>query len=176
MGKRVLLISEEFFRDNYDVSDSLNSKSVITAIYEAQGFYLATVIGDKFLNELYTEVSSGTLTADNKYLLDNYIQYFLGAQAAYILASKISYKIGNAGVQSGEKVVDAKKIAEYYDKLAGIGLRRLTDYLCKHYSKYTQWLNGVEGIKPHMSASEQTSIFLGVPYKTKLPIDEGYRR
>lgn len=174
---RVLFVNEQYIRDRYDVSDSLSSKSVITAIYEAQDFYLSAVIGDKFLVELYKEVADGTLTVDNKYLLDNYIQPLVGVQAVEILVRKINYKVGNAGVETvGDKNVSSKPIVDYYGNLVGVALRRLTEYLSRHYAKYHEWLNTVEGIKPHLSASEETSIYLGGTVVWDGMVDPGWRR
>lgn len=172
---RILIISEQYLRDHVDISDSINSKSVITAIEEAQSFYLASVIGDKFLLELYSEIKQETLTTDNKYLVDTYIQPFLAAQAASVLANKINFRIGNLGVVKSEASTSPKQIVDYYTNLTGIALRRLTDYLCKHYSKYHQYLDGVEGIRAHLSASDETSIYLGGEVKVNYPVDWGLK-
>lgn len=173
---RVLLISESHLRDSVDVSDSISSKTVITAIKEAQDFYLASVIGDKLVNEIYNEVSSESIIEKIKVLLDSYIQPFLTAQTAEILASKISYKIGNLGVTKSQDATDPKHIIDYYKNLTGIALRRLTDYISHHYGDYAQWLNGFEGIKPHLSSSVETNLYIGTALKYKYPVDLGHKR
>lgn len=174
---RVLLISEQFLRENFDISDSISSKTAVTAIKEAQDFYLASVIGDKFIKELYYEVENHVLTDVNKYFLDTYIQPFLGAQTVQIITSKISFKVGNQGVTKSQDATDPKQLVDYYTNLTGIALRRLTDYLAHHYGDYAQWLNGFEGIKPHVSASTETNIYLGgTTLIKKYPVDTGWRR
>lgn len=175
MGNRVLFVSEQYLRDHADISESINSKSIITAIEEAQSFYLSAVIGDKFLNKLYEEVTTGTFLPNHKNLLDTYIQPFVYAQAMAVLVSKIPFRVGNAGVTKDSNS-DNKRLVDYYTNLTGLSLRRLTEHLCRHLSLYTEWLSNVEGIKPHLSASDSTSIFLGTQYKTKYPVDKGWRR
>lgn len=177
MSTRVLLINEKYLRDNFDVSESLNSKSVIAAIYESQIFHLASVIGDKFYNELVREVEENDFTEVNKAFLDTYVQPFLGAQSMAVLSSKISYKVGNEGVTKSDRATDGKQIVDYYNNLTGIALRRMTDHLGRHYGLYSTWLNGFEGIKPHIDSSVDTGIFLGGGFKCgKYPIDKGWRR
>lgn len=170
---RVNLISEQYLRDNFEVSDSIQSKSVITAVQEAQTFHLASVIGDKFLNEFYNEVENHTLTDVNKNLLDTFIKPFLGAQVMAILTSKISFKVGNQGVTKSQEATNPKQLVDYYNNLAGIALRRLTDHLCQHYALYQQWLDGVEGIRRHIDASVDTGIWLGRQLHSKYPVDYG---
>lgn len=167
--ERILFITETLFRETVDVSDSINSKSVQTAIAEAQDFYLSAVIGDKFLAELYLEVKNKTLTPVNKLLLNTYIQPVIIYQAAAILAAKANFKIGNLGIVKNEGTVDPKSVVDFYNQQTGMHLRRLTDYLSKHYSDYHQWLNGVDGIKAHLNATDQTSIFLGGTRKLNYP-------
>lgn len=176
MATKVLLISEKDIRNNYDVSESINSKSVISAIWETQTFNLASVIGDKFTNELLHEVETQEFVEVNKYLLDNYVQPFLGAQTMATLVSKLPYKVGNEGVVKSDKNADNKSMKDYYDNLAGIALRRLTDYVSRHYGQYSTWLNTFEGIKPHVDASVDTGIFLGGSFKCAYPVDKGWRR
>lgn len=175
---RVLLISEDFLRKHIDISDSIISKTAITAIEDAQNFYLSAVIGDKFLKELLREVELDVLTPVNKLLLDTYICPFLMYQSAALLASKVNYKVGNKGVVSNDGVTSPKQIADYYERQTGVALRRLTEYLSRHYNDYKEWLNynNDTGIKPHLSASDSTSIYLGCDYDMKYPVDPGWRR
>lgn len=178
METRVLLISEQYMRDHTDFSESINSKSMITAIEEAQSFYLASVVGDRYYEHLCEKVKNNSWVANDKdkYLLDKYIQPYLYAQASAVLVEKIQFRVGNAGVTKDSASTDTKKLVDYYNNLTGISLKRMTDYLCKHLQDYQPYFNNVEGIKPHLSASDQTSIFLGNSPRYKYPVDEGWRR
>lgn len=173
---RVLLISETYFRSHVDVSESILSKTVITAIEDTQSMELANIIGDKLLFQLYHEVETDSLTDANRLLLDRYIQPFLVAQTASKMVNKINYKIGNLGTINNDKTVYPKEIGDYYANLAGASLERLTSFMAHHFADYSQYLNGVEGFKSHLDASEDTGIFLGMDRPIKYPVDTGYRR
>lgn len=175
---RVLLLSEDDFRRNIEVSESLNSQSIISSIDECQSFHLATVIGDKFLKEIKSEISTGVFVQSVKELLDEYIQPFLLYQSAAILSRKINYRIGNIGVVKDQAAVDPHEIATYYEGQAGQYLNRLCIHLSKNYSTYSQWLTTIDGIKAHLDAYEDTGIFTGHSHKvnTHIGYDPGWRR
>lgn len=176
---RILLISESYFRDRIYVSDSINSKLVTTSIQEVQDFALATIIGDRLLHELYTQVEAGTLTELNKTLLDTYIQPLLLYKTAESVIIKSPTHISNNGNTQSAENADAHKQFDYYRNQGGIALERLTKYLTKNYSKYPLLSGSVlDGIRAHVNASLETSIYLGGSRKgiKGLPVDPGILR
>lgn len=177
---RVLLITEKEFRDRVYISDSVNSKLVITSIEEAQNISLSSIIGDNLKREIFSQVETGTLSELNKTLLDDFIWDWLLYEVAAVVVSKCANHIGNAGViksdENNAEYKESKRMEDYYRNLAGICLKRMSDYLMRNYSKYPKLAGRIAGdIKAHADAGYDTGLFLGHSERSHRRLNERTR-
>lgn len=123
----VLLISIKTLKDNYLIDDNLEDRYLLSNIVKAQDFVVAPLIGDKY-KEIVEQIENGSLTEDNKYLLDKIepvIAYYVMSEVVYSTA----YKLKNQGLEEGanssrfsELVSISKKYAldsQHYAQILG---------------------------------------------------------
>lgn len=123
----ILLISIKTLKDNYLIDDNLEDRYLLSNIVKAQDFVVAPLIGDKY-KEIVEQIENGSLTEDNKYLLDKIepvIAYYVMSEVVYSTA----YKLKNQGLEEGanssrfsELVSISKKYAldsQHYAQILG---------------------------------------------------------
>lgn len=124
----VLLISIKTLKDFYLVDDNLEDKYLLSNIVKGQDFIIRPLLGDSKYNSLIEGVENGTLTEDDKYLLDKIepvLAYYIMSEAMYSSA----YKFKNQGLEEGvnssrfsELVAISKKYAldsQHYAQILG---------------------------------------------------------
>ena len=126
---KVLLTSEEFVKDQTNISDNVSGKYILAGIREAQDMALQRTIGGPLFRKLKDLVSHDAVDDEgNEAYADllSLCQYFLAYQALVNALPKVSYKITNAGVvkTSDEQVTNvtleelSTQLANYRDKAA----------------------------------------------------------
>jgi len=167
--KDVLLISEDFLKNNTTLDWNLSGKYLLSAVKAAQDIELRSIIGRCLLEVLQQKVFDKEIdkieNLDYKDLLDTYIMPFLCYQSVSETIIPVSYKISNFGLMnsSDEKdyAVDNREInlvRQYYTDKANVYKRRLQNYLCKNKSKYPELDDCCE---INLYASDSCGIWLG---------------
>jgi hypothetical protein len=165
-----LFISEDFLKDNTQVSKNVDVKYIREAILWAQDSEIQTVLGTTFYEELKTDVIANTLTGVNKALMDDYILPCLKHYVTAECVAMAHYKITNKGlqIQNSEQSQPAFKsevdfLIEKEKNKAQFYQQRLINYLCEFEVQFPSYANpdsGVHIIQPSRNAYT-TSFFLG---------------
>ena len=165
-----LFISEDFLKDNTQVSKNVDVKYIREAILWAQDSEIQTVLGTTFYEELKTDVIANTLTGVNKELMDDYILPCLKHYVTAECVAMAHYKITNKGlqIQNSEQSQPAFKsevdfLIEKEKNKAQFYQQRLINYLCEFEVQFPSYANpdsGVHIIQPSRNAYT-TSFFLG---------------
>lgn len=91
----ILLISLKTLKDKYFFDDNIEDKYILPNIQKGQDFIIKPILGATKYIELLTQIEGGTVTAQNRELIDAYIQpalaYFVMAETIY----STSYKFKN---------------------------------------------------------------------------------
>lgn len=95
-----LLTTAQVLKDRWMIDKNLNNNEVDRAIMEAQNREIKPVLGYAFYEQLMIEVSGGTTTTANQYLLDNYLIKIIGYGTSNRIAITKSYIIDEAGVRT----------------------------------------------------------------------------
>lgn len=142
--KNVLLISENFLRTNFQISENLQSQFIIPAIRNAQFIKYQTVVGECLYNRLLEGVEEGDLTDEEKLLLEH-SKMFIAYSAIAELCEITSFKINNIGVnQTGDdrvtnySVKDVMFIKQQFINHADFYLKDLQNFLLNHRDDYPE--------------------------------------
>lgn len=165
-----LFISEDFLKDNTQVSKNVDIKYIREAILWAQDSEIQTVVGTTYYNALIAYIIAGTLAGVDKSLMDGYIQPCLKHYVTAECIRMAHYKITNKGlqIQNSEQSNPAFKsdvdyICEMEQNKAQWYKQRLVNYLCENGTLFPDYLNpdsGLDVIQPSSNAFK-SSIFLG---------------
>lgn len=166
MSRTVLLVSEQKLKAFTAIHENVQAADLAPHIESAQDVYLQNVIGYSLLTALKTNILAGTLSTDQKLLLDDYISPMLMQYAFYQALPFMKYKIVDKGVVSGtsetstpttldelqflrQSVLDT---AEFYQER----LRQYLIYNSSTYPEYNDWVSG------ELSADHQQAYFSGL--------------
>jgi hypothetical protein len=69
----ILFVSEEKLKAFTTINENVSPQLLIPYVLNAQNTYLVNLIGSTFQKDLALQVRTNTVTADNAYLLDEYI-------------------------------------------------------------------------------------------------------
>lgn len=132
----VLLTSEEFVKNQTNVSDNLAGKYILTAIREAQDIELRRIIGGPLFRKLQALVEADAVEAEGNEVYADLLtvcQYFLAYAATAEALPKITYKVANIGVV---KTVD--------ENVQSISLEELSTQLAYYRSKADHYRREVQ--------------------------------
>jgi hypothetical protein len=143
---QVLLVSEEKLKAFTTVNENVSPQLLIPYILNAQETYLVNLIGSSFLKELYLQVRTNSVTAANRFILDEYIGQVVLQYGLVMALPFLKYKILNKSILSPKSetadsididelkylVSQVKNTAEQYAML-------LQKYLFWHSSEFPLW-------------------------------------
>lgn len=168
----ILLTSEKFVKAVTSASDNLNAKYLRPSIREAQEIRYKGIVGSCLLAKLKEIVAaSATERPENaayKDLIDA-SQYFLAYTALVEVATKVSYKIANAGVvKTGDLNVynateeEISKLRYYYQAKADAACYELQRYILRHRADYPELDACTCGqIRANLASAATCGIWLG---------------
>lgn len=136
---KVLLISEKYIKDNFNIDDNLSPKYIMSAIRQAQNSGLKPVLGSKLYKAILSMVSTGEikLTENELYksILDE-AQDFLGYETISRILVMHSAKIENLGViKTKDDNTDNASLDEllflkdYYQSQSDYTKKQLQEYI-----------------------------------------------
>jgi len=169
----VLLITESKLLSFTSVNKNVDRDLIKAEIQLTQDIHLQAILGTKFLNHLYSKITStgNTLNADEKELLDEYISPFL-IQKSYatmipnIWAQTLNRGLMNGSAESSSSIdIDAMRyLKSIQDQKAEFYKQRLVDYLVCGYgqNKFPDYLSQTtqDGMRPDKKTNYLSSIVL----------------
>lgn len=168
----ILLISENYLRTNFNISDNVQSKYLLSAIRQAQEINYQSVVGGAMLRKLTTLISEGKIKkAENdiyKQLVDA-SQMFLAYSAICELIVIVNIKIDNIGVNmtSDENVEvlgldDMFRMQDYYRTKADYYLNMLQNWIVNNINSLPE-INShqIHDIYSNMYSSASCGVNLG---------------
>jgi len=98
--QEVLFVSEEKLKSFTSINNNVSPLDLIPYVLQAQDIYLQNYIGATYYMQLKEQIRTNTLTADNTFLLDNYIGSALCNWALAMALPWLKYKVFNKSVLS----------------------------------------------------------------------------
>lgn len=173
MNNNVLLIDDNYIKENTNIDDNLSGMYLLPSIKLAQNMEVEQVLGTALLSAIQSKIVDGTITNDEnskyKELLDNYLQDFLAYATIAKVITPISYKLNNAGTQrtDDEKMYQADRIEvnsliNYYSNIADYYKYRTQLYLVQNF-KYFPELTEYElkNIQSNLYSAAGCNVWLG---------------
>ncbi len=166
----VLLLTATYVKDYTFVDPNVDEKYIRIAIEEAQKIHIRNYIGSGLYNEIISQVETGTLTALNTTLLNDYIIPALKWWVMVEAAPFLTYKVTNKNIvrknSESSSGVDSSELNNFMDLVtdkAQYHTRRLIDYLFEYSDQYPLYDNpgdGFDTINPQGYAYDH-GIYLG---------------
>jgi len=168
----VLMISEEKLKSFTSIHQSVSPDDLVPYILQSQDLYLQNYLGATYYQQLQQQIVTQTVTAANRYLLDNYISTMLCNFAMYHAIPFLTFKIFNKSIMApnGETASaigtdeikflqnEVRSVAESYTKLMQV-------YLQNNPNDYPAWTspNPLDGFTP----DRKTPYFGGLQTNSK---------
>ena len=96
----VLMISEEKLKSYTSIHESVSPEDLTPYVLQAQDIYMLNYLGQTFYTQLKTQITNGTVSTPNRWLLDNYIGSILCNYAMYHALPFLKYKVFNKSILS----------------------------------------------------------------------------
>ena len=165
---KILLISEELFKEETPVSDNLYGKYLMPAIRESQDIYLSQILGENLLDEIYYRVLNNQISGDYKTLLDSYIQPYLIYQTQVNLVPIMNVKLANIGsvIANDEHIVtlsksDIDNFAQNVQYKADWYARRMQEFLLSKRTELGLEDCDCDKIKANLDSAASIGIWVG---------------
>ncbi len=156
---KIYMLSTQYLKDNTVINNNVDDELLNPFIIQSQNVHIEQILGSDLFDEVCNEISGNTISANNKILLDEYIQPTLKEWVVFESLPFLNYKLTNKSVASKSSdnsdpadLSDIKylrgtvrDIAEYMDQ-------RMIDYLKRscNEGKYPLYRsnNDMDDIKP----------------------------
>ena len=143
---KALFISEETLLDNSIINENVSYTQIRPTVIKVQEMRIQPIVGSPLYGELVTQVVSGSTSALNQTLLEDYIQPAMIQWLYYELPMVLAFKYMNKGMvrrtseessqMSMEEITrltdKVKNDAEWYSE-------RITRYLMENRNSYPLW-------------------------------------
>ena len=96
----VLFVSEEKIKSYTSIHESVSPEDLTPYVLQAQDIYMLNYLGQTFYNQLKDQITNGTISSPNRWLLDNYIGSILVNYAMYHALPFLKYKVFNKSILS----------------------------------------------------------------------------
>jgi len=169
----VLLISETKLKAFTNINKNVDMDVLKAEVQIAQDIDLQTILGSYFYNHLLSQVSAtgNTFNADEKELVDTYVQPYLIQTAYFNAIPQIMYRTMNNGITQGTMenatsvdIETMKYLRSIQKQRADFYSQRLLDYLLtgRGQNKFPQYNSAstIEGMIPDRTQKYNNGIFL----------------
>ena len=132
----VLLLTATYIKDYTFVDPNVDEKYIRISIEEAQKIHIRNYIGSGLYNEIISQVQSGSLTALNTTLLDDYIIPALKWWTMVEAAPFLTYKVTNKNIvrKNSDNSTGVEKLmtsgSGYEKTIASLALRSVLSKIC----------------------------------------------
>lgn len=167
MNTSILIINEEFIKENSTVSDNLSDKLIKPSIIDAQISGLMPLIGEILYDKICSMIESDSIQDSYKQLIDNYIKHYLLYQTIANMTINNFQKQHNAGsVQyvdtnySNIQLRELQYVETHWNNKAAFYAKRLTDYLIANNDIFPEYKTCETG---KMKSNERTiTSYIGI--------------
>ena len=164
----VLFIGETYLKENSVINDNADFKVIQPTIIYCQDYYIQRILGTDLFDEIKTQITNNTVSANNQTLLNSYIMKILFNYILCECAPEFKYRYMNKGVmvKSSENSQSAtlEEIQWLMDKWRNRAewyAETLSNYLCYNASTYPKFDQNSEYYKQrHLKSNYTTSLFL----------------
>jgi hypothetical protein len=136
MGQAILFITETFIKKYSNIDDNVDAQYITPVIDLVQKMYIRPILGTALYDELVTQITNDTVSANNVNLIENYIQ---DSMLYYVLSEGLpsfTYKIENKSVSTKtsdnatpvDNSIIQSEVARYKDR-AEFFAQTLIDFL-----------------------------------------------
>lgn len=164
-----LFISELALKEMSIINENVDMKMLTPTIRLVQDIYLTRLLGSSLMVDLQEKIVSSTLTSDDKFLLDAYIQPLMVWGVMKEAPVSISFKFMNKGVSrqnsDNSQPSSLREIEMLMDRASDRFdwySQRMIDYLCANSEKYPAYKDNQDSddVKP-TSRGYRSRLFLG---------------
>lgn len=166
---KVLIISEQFIKDNSVINENVDVKLLRATIWDCQRDYIKPLLGTDLYNKVLADINSDSLTGDYLTLVNDYISEALLKWVMFESVPTLLYKYRNKAVSTQDsdnsQPISYKAMQEemnrWKDK-AEIRSEDVTRYLCVNSDSFPEYTdnNDDDDITPN-GRNFTTSIYLG---------------
>lgn len=142
----ILLISEEFIKNNSQLDENISSKLLFPIIVKVQNKYIKPLLGADMYNDICTQVDNSGTSIDTHYayLMDNYISWIIlyYTVSEYIVDGSFKFRMKGVGKHNDEffdQNNDFKWLVKRYEEDAEMFAQRMINYICYHHSIYPKY-------------------------------------
>lgn len=168
--KKVILISENYLRSAFMISDNVQTKYILPAIETAQEMYFQTIVGSCLYNRLLDGVANSDLNEHERELLD-LSKRFIGLRAIAELCTITTFKINNIGLNSTRDenvetfgVSDTMYVRNHYIQQADFYMKRIQEYLLKNQKEFPELsCCQCHNIRKNLYSAASCGVWLGGP-------------
>ena len=152
-----LFVSEEKLKAFTSVNQNVSPEDLVPYILQSQDIYLQNFIGATYYMELKAQVLAGTLSNENKFLMDNYIQSAVLNFGLMQALPFLKYKIYNKSILSPSSEnadsIDLEELKFLQQQLRGTGetyMKRCIEWMVLHPGDYPKYItpNVLDGQLP----------------------------
>lgn len=172
MKHNILLCSETFLREQFEISDNLQSKFLLPSIREAQDIKYKAIVGECLYNRLLELVENDEILNDENIAYRDLIdesRLFIGYTAIIDLCVKTTVKIDNFGLNRTKDenldVLGMKEMfqmSDYYQKKADSYCLYLQNWLLEHKDAYKELdCCHCNKIKSNLYSAASSNLWLG---------------
>lgn len=165
---KVLMVSEQYVKDNTVIDDNVDVKLLKSTIYDCQRDYILPILGSKLYDKIVADITAGTITGVYKTLLDDYISEALVKWVMYESVPTLTYKFRNKSVakKSSDNALpisyaELKAEMDRWRDKAELRSQDITNYLCVNSSQFPEYNQVGYGDVPPQKNNYTTSIYLG---------------
>ena len=169
MRSKIVLVSEDDFKNMSPIVGNFDYSYLLPFIHQAQDLNISQLMGEALLVRIQQGIIDLDLTADERKLLDEYIQPSLVAFSMYRAMNFLAVKPDNSGLvrrnsENGTAIDmnESSFLADSQKTVAEDYGARLVEYLDANVDKFAEYRTEIDGqIKPTDSPSYSGGLFLG---------------
>jgi len=171
---KILIISEQFIKDNSQIDENVDVKLMRSTIYDSQRDYIKPILGTDLYDKVLSDISGSSLSGDYLTLINDYVAESLLKWVVFELNFILLYKYRNKNVtkqgSENSQVVDYTEhryLMDRWKDKAEVRSQDVTDYLCANTDLFPEYLSNSDSDDIHPNRNNYTtSIYLG-DYETK---------
>ena len=152
-----LFVSEEKLKAFTSVNQNVSPEDLVPYILQCQDIFLQNYIGATYYMELKDEVLAGSLSPNNQFLMDNYIQSAICNFGLMQALPFLKYKIYNKSILSPNSEnadsIDLEELKFLQTQLRNTGetyMKRMIEWMVLHPGNYPKYItpNVLDGQLP----------------------------
>lgn len=159
----VLFLSEQALKDASLINENVDMKLLTPVIEYCQEYYLIPVLGSRLYDDVVSAIVAGTVSADYKNLLDNYVQPALKWWVMVEAPLSLTYKYTNKSVATKSSdnsqpanMKDLQALSDNNRRKAEWYSQRITNFLLAHRDIYPLYLEQgditIDTVRPQIDA------------------------